>query len=132
MFFYTYIFDFVLHFSCLNGCVGWKLCSRMWAWNGLPLNTYISMYGRTNKCYNKRGSRTNYVRCSVPHCTCSIPIICSIYIIYYTYIWITLLARLGQLTTTIYHETKFGAWYSLQHTSKSATYSNWTSLTTDI
>ena len=20
---YTYIFDFVLYFSCLNGCVGW-------------------------------------------------------------------------------------------------------------
>jgi hypothetical protein len=22
-YFYTYIFDFVLYFSCLNGCVGW-------------------------------------------------------------------------------------------------------------
>ena len=27
---------------------------RLWAWNGLPLNTYISMYARTNKCYNER------------------------------------------------------------------------------
>ena len=39
-FIFTHIFYFVLHFSCLNGCVGWKLCSRLWAWNGLPLNTY--------------------------------------------------------------------------------------------
>ena len=22
-YFYTYIFDFVLYFTCLNGCVGW-------------------------------------------------------------------------------------------------------------
>ena len=28
-YFYTYIFDFILHFSCLNGCVVWKLCSRL-------------------------------------------------------------------------------------------------------
>jgi hypothetical protein len=27
------------------------------------------MYARTNRCYNERGSRTNYVRSSVPHCT---------------------------------------------------------------
>jgi len=46
-----------------------KLCSRLWVWNGLPLNTYISMYARMNRCYNKRGSRTNYVRSSIPHCT---------------------------------------------------------------
>ena len=26
------------------------------------------MYARTNKCYNERGSRTNYVRSSIPHC----------------------------------------------------------------
>jgi len=26
------------------------------------------MYARTNKCYKERGSRTNYVRSSVPHC----------------------------------------------------------------
>ena len=26
-----------------------------------PLNTYISMYARTNRCYNELGSRTNYV-----------------------------------------------------------------------
>jgi hypothetical protein len=48
---------------------GWWLCSRLWAWNGLPLNTYISMHARKNRCYNKRGSRTNYVRSSTPHCT---------------------------------------------------------------
>jgi hypothetical protein len=30
--------------------------------------TYISMYARTNRCYNERGSRTSYVRYSVPHC----------------------------------------------------------------
>jgi len=61
-YFSTYIFDFVLYFSCLNGCVGWQLCCRLWAWNGLPLNIYSSTYARTNKCYNERGSRTNYVR----------------------------------------------------------------------
>jgi hypothetical protein len=32
------------------------------------------MYARTNKCYNERGSRTNYVRSSVPHCTCVVAI----------------------------------------------------------
>jgi len=37
-------------------------------WNGLPLNTYISMYARTNRCYNERGSRINYVRSNIPHC----------------------------------------------------------------
>jgi len=26
------------------------------------------MYARTNRCYNERGSRTNYVRSSIPHC----------------------------------------------------------------
>ena len=41
----------------------------LWAWNGLFLvNTYISMYARTNRCYNERGSRINYVRSSIPHC----------------------------------------------------------------
>jgi len=45
---------------------------RLWACNELPLNTYISMYGRTNRCYNERGSRTNSVRSSTPHCTCDI------------------------------------------------------------
>jgi len=40
----------------------------LWAWNGLPLNTYISVYARTNKCYNERGSRTNYFRSSITHC----------------------------------------------------------------
>ena len=33
-----------------------------------PINTYISMYARTNRCYNERGSRTNYVRSSILHC----------------------------------------------------------------
>ena len=54
-------FGFVLHFSCFNGCVGWSLCLWLWAWNGLPRNTYISMYARKNRCYNERGSRANYV-----------------------------------------------------------------------
>jgi hypothetical protein len=54
--------------ECLNGCVGWELCSRLWAWNGLPLNTHISMYARTNRCYNEWGSKTNYVCSSIPHC----------------------------------------------------------------
>jgi hypothetical protein len=26
------------------------------------------MYARTNRCYNVQGSRTNYVRSSIPHC----------------------------------------------------------------
>ena len=68
-YFYTYIFGFVLYFSCLNGCVGWLLCCRMWVWNGLPLNTYISMYTRTKRRYNEWGSTTNYVRSSIAHCT---------------------------------------------------------------
>jgi hypothetical protein len=28
---------------------------------------YISMHARTNRFYNERGSRTNYVRSSIPH-----------------------------------------------------------------
>jgi len=36
-----------------------------------PLKTHISMYVRTNKCYNERGSITNYVRSSIPHSTIS-------------------------------------------------------------
>ena len=39
------------------------------ALDGLPLNTYISLYARTNVRYNERGSRSNYVRCSITHCT---------------------------------------------------------------
>jgi len=35
---------------------------------GFGPGTYISMYARTNKCYKERGSRTNYVRYSIPHC----------------------------------------------------------------
>ena len=30
-------------------------------------HTSISMYARTNRCYNERGSRNNYVRSSIPH-----------------------------------------------------------------
>jgi hypothetical protein len=33
-----------------------------------PLITYFSMYARTNRYYNERGSRTNYVRSRIPHC----------------------------------------------------------------
>jgi hypothetical protein len=32
----------------------------------------MSMYARTNRCYNERGSRSNYVRSSIPHCSCFI------------------------------------------------------------
>jgi hypothetical protein len=34
------------------------------------ISLHISMYARTNRCYNERGSRNSYVRCSIPHCTC--------------------------------------------------------------
>ena len=34
-----------------------------------PQNTYISTYIRTNRCYNERCSRINYVRSIIPHCT---------------------------------------------------------------
>jgi len=34
------------------------------------LNTYISMYAGTNRWYNGRGSKINYVRSSIPHCLC--------------------------------------------------------------
>ena len=30
------------------------------------------MYARMNICYNERGSRTNYVRFSIPHCICCV------------------------------------------------------------
>ena len=69
--------------------VGWKLCSRLWAWNGLPLNTYTSMYTRTNRCYNGRGSRTNYVRSSIPHCV-------------YIYIFFFFILTLRRLMSYIY------------------------------
>jgi len=39
---------------------------------GFPLHTYIALYARTNRCYKDRGSRTNYVRSSIPHCTIKI------------------------------------------------------------
>ena len=66
-FYSLFFFYFVSYFSYLNGYVGWSLCSKLWAWKALPLNT--SMYAKTNRCYNERGSRTNCVRSSIPHCT---------------------------------------------------------------
>ena len=39
------------------------------SWNGLPVNTYISIYAKMNRCYKERGSITNYVRSSILHCT---------------------------------------------------------------
>jgi len=38
------------------------------AWNGLSLNKYISLYAWRNRYYNEWGSRTNYIRSSIPHC----------------------------------------------------------------
>jgi hypothetical protein len=35
----------------------------------ITLNTYISVYARTNRRHNERGSRANYVRSSLPHYT---------------------------------------------------------------
>ena len=35
-----------------------------------PKYLHISMYARTNRFYNERGSRTNYGRPSIPHCIC--------------------------------------------------------------
>ena len=66
--FCTYFWSSITFFR-LYRCVGWQLCWRLWSWNGLSINTYTSMYARTNRCYNERGSRTNYVRSSIPHCT---------------------------------------------------------------
>jgi hypothetical protein len=43
------IFDFLLYFSCLNGCVGWQLCSRtVGLWQINPQYIYF------NVCWNKR------------------------------------------------------------------------------
>ena len=78
----------MLYFSCLHGCVGWELSSRLLAWNGLPLNTYTSRYARTKKCYNERGSRTNYFRSSLTHCLCICMYVCvCMYVYIYIYIW---------------------------------------------
>jgi len=59
----------ILHYNFFrsNGCVGWELCCRLRARNGLPISTYISTYARTKRWYNERGSRTNYVPSSTPH-----------------------------------------------------------------
>jgi len=47
-------------FLVINVCnQGKTLCSPC---------TYTSMYVRTNRSYNERGSRTNYVRSSIPPC----------------------------------------------------------------
>ena len=66
--FYTYIFDFVLYSSCLNGCVGWQLCSRLWAWNALPLNTYRSFATRVSQLkiwhFLVTGIERNLCRCT--------------------------------------------------------------------
>ena len=56
------------------------------ACNGLPLNTYISKYARTKRCYNERGSRTHYVRSSILHCVVCV-CVCIIYIYIYIYIY---------------------------------------------
>jgi len=41
----------------------------LWAWNGLPINTYISVCASTNRFHKEQGSRTNNVPSSIPHCT---------------------------------------------------------------
>jgi len=41
----------------------------MVTWKSNSPNSHISMYARTERCYNERVSRTNYVRYSIPHCT---------------------------------------------------------------
>ena len=48
----TYIYIYVCVYVCVCVCI--------------YIN--ISIYARTNRCYNERGSRTNYVRSSVRHC----------------------------------------------------------------
>jgi len=58
----------IIYFRHSNGCVGWKLCCSLWVWNGLHLNTYISMYARMNRSCNEQFSRTSYVRSCIPHC----------------------------------------------------------------
>ena len=40
------------------------------------------MYARTNRCYNERGSITNYIRCSIPHCICVCVCVCVCVYIY--------------------------------------------------
>jgi hypothetical protein len=36
---------------------------------------FISMFARTNRCYNERGSRTNYFRFSILHCITNVVVI---------------------------------------------------------
>jgi len=38
----------------------------------IPKYIYF-IVARTNRCYNERGSRTNYVRSSTPHCIWHLP-----------------------------------------------------------
>jgi len=44
----------VLDGNCAVGCRP--------AWNGLQLNTYISVYAKTNRCYNERRLRASLER----------------------------------------------------------------------
>jgi hypothetical protein len=46
-------FIILLHFSFFNDCVGWQLCSSLWAWNGIPLNTYHCTLERTDAIKNE-------------------------------------------------------------------------------
>ena len=65
--FLQYIFAFVLYFFLFK----WLCClvTLLYAvgLERITPNTYISMYARTNRCYNERGSKTNYFRSSIPH-----------------------------------------------------------------
>jgi hypothetical protein len=67
-YFYTYIFEFLLYFSYLNGYVECQICCRQSTRNGLPINTYISLYATANSCYNEQVSRSNYFCSSIIHC----------------------------------------------------------------
>jgi hypothetical protein len=53
----------VLDGNCAVGCGSGTDCPY--------IRTYISMYARTNRCYNERGARTStsYFRSSIPRCT---------------------------------------------------------------
>jgi hypothetical protein len=46
------------------------------------------MYARTYRCYNERGSRTNYVRSSIPYCVYVCIYVDYIYTHIYMYIYI--------------------------------------------
>ena len=42
---------YISMYATTNRCYNVR---SLWAWNGLPLNTYISMYARTDRCYTER------------------------------------------------------------------------------